>query len=172
VGNKRERRTFDKENESLVFEIEPVHGKSRRIYGSPRITARLRASGIRCGKNCVARPMRENGIMAKTRRRFKITTDSKHTLPIARNLLKQEFTADAPNKTWEGDITYIWTKQGWMYLAVVLDLFNREIAGWSMRKRITEDDRLVKKGQNLLFTSSSYWGYVSPVDFGRLFMAA
>ena len=129
----------DNENESLVFKIKLVHGKSRRIYGSPRITAELRASGIRCGKNRVARLMRENGIMAKTRRRFKITTDSRHNLPIAENLLDQEFTADAPNKTWTGDITYIWTKQGWMCLAVVLDLFNREIIGWSMRKRITKD---------------------------------
>lgn len=129
----------DKVNDRLVLEIKVVHEKSRRIYGSPRITAELRASGIRCGKNRVARLMRENGIMAKTKRRFKITTDSKHNLPIAPNLLKQEFTADAPNKTWTGDITYIWTRQGWMYLAVVLDLFNREIAGWSMRKRITKD---------------------------------
>jgi len=99
----------------------------------------LRARGIRCGKNRVARLMRENGIMAKTKRRFKITTDSKHNLPIAENLLGQDFTADAPNKTWTGDITYVWTRQGWMYLAVVLDLFNREIVGWSMRKRITKD---------------------------------
>jgi putative transposase len=74
--------------------------------------------------------------MAKTKRRFKITTDSKHNLPIAKNLLGQDFTADAPNKTWTGDITYVWTKQGWMYVAVVLDLFNR---GLSMKKRITKD---------------------------------
>ena len=94
----------DKENESLVFKIKLAHGKSRKTYGSPRITAELRASGLRCGKNRVARLMRENGIMAKTRRRFKITTDSKHNLPIAPNLLDQEFTADAPNKTWTGDI--------------------------------------------------------------------
>lgn len=126
-------------NDRLVLEIKVVHEKSRRIYGSPRITAELRASGIRCGKNRVARLMRENGIRAKTKRRFKITTDSKHSLPIAENLLKQEFTADAPNITWTEYITYIWTKQGWMYLVVVLDLFNREIAGWSMRKRITKD---------------------------------
>lgn len=129
----------EKENESLVFRIKLVHGKSRRIYGSPRITAELRANGLRCGKNRVARLMREHGIAAKTRRRFKITTDSKHTLPIAENILDQEFAMDAPNKTWAGDITYIWTQQGWMYLAVVLDLFNREIVGWSMRKRITKD---------------------------------
>ena len=129
----------DKQNESLVFQINLIHGKSRKTYGSPRITAQLRASGIRCGKNRIARLMRENGIMAKTKRRFKITTDSKHNLPIAENLLGQDFTADAPNKTWTGDITYVWTRQGWMYLAVVLDLFNREIVGWSMRKRITKD---------------------------------
>ena len=128
-----------KENEALVFKIRLVHEKSRRIYGSPRITAELRANGIRCGKNRVARLMRENGIQAKTKRRFKITTDSKHDLPIVENLLEQDFTVDTPNKTWTGDITYIWTKQGWMYLAVVLDLFNREIIGWSMRKRITKD---------------------------------
>ena len=77
--------------------------------------------------------------MAKTKCRFKITTDSKHDLPIASNLLDQKFTADAPNKTWTGDITYTWTMQGWMNLAVVLDLFNREVVGWSMRKRITKD---------------------------------
>lgn len=129
----------DKENESLIFKIKLAHEKSRRIYGSPRITAELHASGIRCGKDRIARLMRENGIMAKTRRRFKITTDSKHDLPIAKNLLNQDFTADAPNKTWTGDITYIWTRQGRMYLAVVLDFFNREIAGWSMRKRITKN---------------------------------
>ena len=129
----------DKENESLIFKIKLAHEKSRRIYGSPRITAELHASGIRCGKDRIARLMRENGIMAKTRRRFKITTDSKHDLPIAKNLLNQDFTADAPNKTWTGDITYIWTRQGRMYLAVILDFFNREIAGWSMRKRITKN---------------------------------
>jgi len=112
VENKRERRSFDKENEKLVFEIKLVRGKSRRIYGSPRITSKLRASGIRCGKNRVARLMRGNGIMAKTRRRFEITTGSKHTLPIAPNLLKQGFTADAPNKTWTWDIMYIWTNKG------------------------------------------------------------
>jgi len=136
---KRSKSMRDKENERLVFEIKLVHEKSRKTYGSPRITAELCASGIRCGKNRIARLMRENRIMAKTRRRFKITTDSKHNLPIAPNLLEQDFTSDAPNKTWTGDITYIWTRQGWMYLAVVLDLFNREIAGWSMRKRITKD---------------------------------
>ena len=96
---KRSKSMSDKENESLVFKIKLAHEKSRRIYGSPRITAELRANGIRCGKNHVARLMRENGIMAKTRGRFKITTDSKHNLPIAENLLDQEFTVDAPNKT-------------------------------------------------------------------------
>ncbi len=98
---KRRRKSMrDEENESLVFTIRLVHGKSRKAYGSPRITAQLRARGIRCGKNRVARLMRENGIMAKTKRRFKITTDSKHNLPIAENLLGQDFTADAPSMWW------------------------------------------------------------------------
>ena len=129
----------EKANERLVLKIKGIHEKSRKTYGSPRITVALRASGIRCGKNRIARLMRENGIVAKTKRRFKITTDSKHKLPISPNLLNQDFTADAPHKKWTGDITYIWTMQGWMYCAVVLDLFNREIVGWSMRKRITRD---------------------------------
>jgi len=166
----------DKENERLVFRIKLVYGESRRIYGSPRITAELRASGVRCGKNRVARLMREHGIMAKTRRRFKITTDSKHNLPIAENLLDQEFTTDAPNKAWAGDITYIWTKQGWMYLAVVLDLFNREVVGWSMKKRMTADiviealTMAIKRKRpqtGLIFHSDRGSQYASH-DFGRL----
>jgi len=129
----------DKENERLVFEIKIVHEKSRKTYGSPRIAAALHASGIRCSRNRVARLMRENGVMAKTKRRFKITTDSKHKFSISPNLLNQDFTADIPYQKWTGDITYIGTIQGWMCLVVVLDFFNREIAGWSMKKRITRD---------------------------------
>ena len=136
---KRGKSMREKANERLVLKIKGIHEKSRKTYGSPRITVALRASGIRCGKNRIARLMRENGIVAKTKRRFKITTDSKHKLPISPNLLNQDFTADAPHKKWTGDITYIWTMQGWMYPPVVLDLFNREIVGWSMRKRITRD---------------------------------
>jgi putative transposase len=128
-----------KENERLVFEIKLVYEKSRRIYGSPRITAELRARGIRCGENRVARLMRNNGIVAKTKRRFKVATDSRHKLPVAENILNQDFTADKPNKAWVSDITYIWTREGWLYLAVILDIFNRKIVGWAMDSRITRD---------------------------------
>jgi putative transposase len=129
----------DRENDRLVFEIKLMYEKSRRLYGSPRITAELRAKGIRCGENRIARLMRANGIVAKTKRRFKATTDSRHTFPVAENILNQNFTADRPNKAWVSDITYIWTKEGWLYLAAILDIFNRKIVGWAMGSRITGD---------------------------------
>ena len=128
-----------KVNEALVFEIKLSFEKNRKTYGSPRITAELRAKGIRCGENRVARLMRINGIVAKTKRRFKATTDSKHTLPVAENVINQNFTAERPNEVWASDITYIWTKEGWLYLAVILDIFNRKIVGWAMNSRITKD---------------------------------
>jgi len=136
---KRGKSMREKANDRLVLEIRAIHEKSRRIYGSPRITAELRAKDIRCTKNRVARLMRENQIVAKTKRRFRITTDSKHRLAISPNLLHQDFTADACHKKWTGDITYVWTMQGFMYLAVVLDCFNREVVGWAMRTRMTRD---------------------------------
>ncbi len=136
---KRGKSMREKTNDRLVLEIRAIHEKSRKTYGSPRITAELRAKDIRCGKNRVARLMRENQIAAKTKRRFRITTDSKHRLAISPNLLHQDFTARARHKKWTGDITYVWTMQGFMYLAVVLDCFNREVVGWSMRTRMTRD---------------------------------
>jgi putative transposase len=81
----------------------------------------------------VERIMRENGIHAWHKQRFKVTTDSKHGLPVALNVLDRNFTPSAPNKVWAGDITYLWTAEGWLYLAVVLDLFNREVVGWSIK---------------------------------------
>ena len=129
----------DKVNEALVFEIKLIFEKNRKLYGSPRITAELRAKGISCGENRVARLMRINGIVAKTKRRFKATTDSKHTLPVAENVINQDFTAERPNEVWASDITYIWTKEGWLYLAVILDIFNRKIVGWAMDSRITRN---------------------------------
>ena len=83
--------------------------------------------------------MRENGIRARHKRRYKATTNSRHSLPVAANLLDRNFTPSAPNRAWVSDITYIWTDEGWLYLAVVLDLFNREIVGWSIKPRMTAD---------------------------------
>ena len=93
----------------------------------------LVARGIRVGKERVRRTMQEHGIKARGKRKFVVTTDSKHDLPIAPNLLQRNFTADAPNQVWTGDITYIATDEGWLYLAVVLDLFSRQVVGWSMQ---------------------------------------
>ena len=109
----------DKENEKIVMEIRQSYRKSRKVYGSPRITEDLRAKGIKCSENRVARLMKSNGIVAKAAKKFKVTTNSKHKLPVAENLLKQDFETERPNTVWTSDITYIWTKEGWLYLAVI-----------------------------------------------------
>lgn len=127
------------DNERILAAIREAHKESRKIYGSPRITDSLRDGGIRCSENRVARLMRANGIAAKMKRKFKATTDSTHNLPVAKNLLNRQFKVDKPNRVWVSDITYIWTTEGWLYLAVVLDLFSRQIVGWAMSDRITQD---------------------------------
>lgn len=126
----------DQENRVLLLQIQMVHGRSRKTYGSPRVTAELRAEGIHCGENRVARLMRVNGIRAKMKRQFKVTTDSRHRLPVAPNLLDRQFTIDRPNAVWVSDISYVWTDEGWLYLAGVLDLYSRMIVGWSMNNRV------------------------------------
>lgn len=125
-------------NRALLSEIRMVYQRSRQTYGSPRVTAELQARGIGCGENRVARLMAENGIRVKTKRKYRATTDSKHNLPVAPNLLAREFTVDRPNAVWVSDITYIWTSEGWLYLAGVVDLHSRTVVGWSMSHRITK----------------------------------
>ena len=125
-----------KQDRRLVVEIKAIHRQSRQTYGSPRIHDQLKDRGIRCGKKRVARLMQLHGLRAKQTRRFKATTDSKHTLPVADNVLSRQFTPSAPDVVWAADITYIPTRQGWLYLAVVLDLFSRRVVGWSMHKRL------------------------------------
>ena len=116
-----------------------IHVELKDAYGSPRMVRELRLHGFPASKKRVERLMQENGIKAKHKRRFKITTDSKHNLPIAPNLLNRNFTPDAPNQVWTTDITYLWTGEGWLYLAIVLDLFNREVVGWSLKPLMTAD---------------------------------
>lgn len=123
----------------LTDRIKEAYAISRGTYGSPRITVELQETGIQCGKNRIARLMKINGIAAKTRRRFKATTCSRHNLPVADNILKRQFTADAPNKVWLSDITYIPTQEGWLYLSAILDAYSRQIVGWSMSERITSE---------------------------------
>lgn len=103
------------------------------------MTEEIRARGFPAGKARVERLMSKNGIRARHRRRYRVTTDSRHKLPVAPNLLNREFTPVAPNQVFSSDITYIWTDEGWLYLAVVLDLFNREVVGWSIKPRMTVD---------------------------------
>lgn len=123
-------------NESLLVRIKESYIRGRSVYGSPRITSDLRDAGISCSRNRVARLMRLADIRARTKRRFRATTDSRHKLPIAPNLLQRNFTATAPDTVWVADITYIWTREGWLYLAAVLDLYSRSIVGWSMGLRL------------------------------------
>lgn len=122
-------------NRTLVSQIRLAHQRSRRSYGSPRITDELNDSRMVCGRHRVARLMRAAGIRAKTVKKYKATTNSKHALPVAANLLARQFTVSRPNRVWVADITYIWTAEGWLYLAVVLDLYSRLIVGWAMSDR-------------------------------------
>ena len=123
----------------MVALIEAISSEVKNAYGSPRITRELRDRGFPACRARVCRLMRENDIRARHKRRYRATTDSKHALPIATNLLDRSFTPAAPNQTWTADITYIQTGEGWLYLAVVIDLFNREVVGWSIKPRMTTD---------------------------------
>jgi putative transposase len=118
---------------ALLVHIRAVFAANRGAYGWPRVWRQLLRQGVRVGKLRVQRLMRQHGIRARGKRRFRITTDSRHGLPVAPNLLDRNFTAASPNRAWAGDVTYIPTEEGWLYLAVVMDLFSRRIVGWSMR---------------------------------------
>jgi transposase InsO family protein len=121
----------------LLGRIRAVHAESKGRYGSPRVHRELSAKGIHVSKHRIARLMRENGLRGRRRRRFRHTTDSNHAMPIAPNTLARDFTAEAPNEVWVTDITYIWTREGWLYLAAILDLYSRRVVGWSMSERMT-----------------------------------
>jgi len=118
--------------QELVGAIEGIHAEVKQRYGSPRMAAELTARGHDCSENTVAKLMREHGIRAKAPRRFVRTTDSNHRLPVAENILERDFDPAGPNESWCADITYIPTAGGWLYLAVVEDLFSRMVVGWSM----------------------------------------
>ena len=123
----------------LLALIEAIHKELRGAYGSPRMLREIKARGFPAGKERVERLMRENALRGRHKRRYKATTDSKHALPVAANVLDRSFAPQAPNQAWAGDLTYVWTDEGWLYLAVVIDLFNREIIGWSIKPRMTTD---------------------------------
>jgi len=110
--------------------------ESGKTYGSPRIYRSIKAAKVPCSRSHIVRIMKENHIWAIHKRKFRVTTDSEHDLPVAANLLARDFTATRPNEKWVSDITYIRTKEGWLYLAVIIDLFSRKVVGWSMRSDI------------------------------------
>lgn len=126
-------------NRRLLSHIRVAFDRSRQSYGSPRLTDELKASGVSCGENRVASLMRQSGIRAVGKRKYRVTTHSKHNHPVAENLLNRQFSAGKPNAVWLSDITYIWTAEGWLYLAGVLDVYSRKLVGWSMDHRVTAE---------------------------------
>ena len=128
-----------KEDKILVEKMRGIHKESYKTYGIRRIKVKLNKEGISCGKNRVARLMRKNGIFSRLRRKYKATTHSNHRLPVAPNILNQDFKANKPNKKWVGDITYIPTDEGFLYLAGIEDLFHRKVVGWSLKDRMTQE---------------------------------
>lgn len=120
-------------DEALLAHIRVIHAEVSQEYGWPRMAKELVARGHRVGKERVRTLMQRHGIQARGKRKFVVTTDSEHRLPLAPNLLQRDFTAEAPNQKWSSDITYIETNEGWLYLAAVIDLFSRQVVGWSMQ---------------------------------------
>ena len=124
------------DDEKLCVEIVAIHKASRGTYGSPRVHAELQALGIAVSRKRVARLMRTLGLESPRKKRFKATTDSKHDMPVADNVLDRQFEVEAPDLAWVTDITYVWTDEGWLYLAAILDLFSRRVVGFAMSDRI------------------------------------
>jgi transposase InsO family protein len=123
----------------MLAHVRSAFALSNGTYGSPRMTRELQDDGFAIGRRRTARLMRENDLRGRQKRRFKRTTDSEHSWPIAPNIIDQDFTATAPNQKWGVDISYVWTREGWLYLAVVIDLFSRRVVGWAVGDRLHRD---------------------------------
>ena len=134
----RKRPTSARYEEDLKMsaKIRVIYAESKGRYGSPRVHDELSDIGFRCGKKRVERLMCQEGLKAKAGRKFKVTTDSSHAKPTAPDLVQRNFTAPAPNQIWVGDITYLWTAEGWLYLAVFIDLYSRMVVGWAISTRL------------------------------------
>lgn len=158
---KRKPCTRTQENEILSQQIQQIHVASRQTYGSPRIQASLGARGFQVGRQRVVRLMAKLGIRARPRRKFRVTTDSEHPFPIAENLLGQNFTTPEPDRAWVADITYIPTSEGWLYLAVIIDLFSRRVVGWSMAEHL--------RTEVVLSALEAALGQRQPAEAGLLF---
>jgi transposase InsO family protein len=138
------------EEARLRSRIKEIFDQSRASYGSRRIVKKLNKDGRKIGRYKVRRIMRQIGLKAKTPKRFKLTTDSRHSFTVANNVLDRNFDVDTPNKVWTADISYVWTFEGWLYLAIIMDLYSRQIVGWAMDKRM-------KKDLTLNALSMAYW---------------
>ncbi len=150
------------DNQRLDVQIREIYDQNKGRYGSPKITEELRDQGHRIGKNRVARRMRKAGLRSKIRRKYRVTTDSKHKFPVAPNLLERNFTAQAPDRVWVSDITYLSTRTGWLYLTVIIDLFSRMVVGWALSSSLSHEmvvtalKRAVRRrrpGKGLIFHS-------------------
>ena len=128
----------ERSNRILDSRIRELFTHHKQRYGAPRIADDLHDQGIACSENRVARRMRALGLRAIQAKKFKVTTDSNHSKPVAPDLIEQDFRAETANQKWTSDITYVWTDEGWLYLAVVMDLYSRAIIGWSMSRRMTQ----------------------------------
>ena len=125
------------ENSELLKLIKEIHAESRGIFGFPAINSKLKELGHNYNHKRVERVMRENNIRSNAKKKFKVTTDSKHMMPVADNLLQRDFSPEQKNQAWCGDITYIRTDEGWLYLATVIDLYSRKVIGWSLDENMT-----------------------------------
>jgi transposase InsO family protein len=125
------------ENSELLKLIKEIHAESREIFGSPAINSKLKELGHNYNHKRVERVMRENNIRSNAKKKFKVTTDSKHMMPVADNQMQRDFSPEQKNQAWCGDITYIRTDEGWLYLATVIDLYSRKVIGWSLDKNMT-----------------------------------
>ena len=124
------------ENQQLKKDIKELFEQSRNTYGTRRLKRKLLEKGLKVSRRRIGRLLKRLGLSCKTKRKFKVTTDSKHNMPVAPNLLARKFTVDKPDQYYVGDITYIATQEGWLYLAIVIDLFSRKVVGWSMAKHM------------------------------------
>ena len=122
---------------ALLVHIKAIFNEMKGAYGWPRIWRELQERGVRAGKERVRKLMKAHGLRARGKRKFKATTNSSHRLPVSPNLLERKFSVEAPDRVWTGDITYLWTEEGWLYLAVVIDLFSRQVVGFAMSERMT-----------------------------------
>ena len=139
-----------REDMVLLAHLRSAFALSNSTYGSPRMTRELQDDGLKVGRRRTARLMRENGLRARQERRFKCTTDSHHAWPVTPNIIDQDFAAERPNEKWGADISYVWTREGWLYLAVVIDLFARRVVGWAVGDRLHRDLALAALRRALL----------------------